>query len=82
MQGMGLGAMESSHEPGWAVGEHVSKLREVNKSRKKGSERKIVTESEKELIKSTQSFLFTFPPKVLRRDSHRVRIRPYKCLWK
>lgn len=43
------------------MGEHVSKPREVNKSRKKGSERKIVTESEKELIKSTQFSIYFSP---------------------
>lgn len=42
----GGGAMESSHEPGWAVSEHVSKPRKMNKSRKKGSERKLIVESE------------------------------------
>lgn len=41
----GGGAMESSHEPGWAVSD-VSKLRKMNKSRKKGSERKLIAKSE------------------------------------
>ena len=41
----GGGAMESSHEPGWAVSEHVSKLRKMNKSRKKGSKRKLIAKS-------------------------------------
>ena len=41
----GGGAVESSHEPGWAVSD-VSKLRKMNKSRKKGSERKLIAKSE------------------------------------
>lgn len=62
------------------LAEHISRTRGLNKSRKKGSERKIISENEKEFIKVI--LRITFLPRVLRGDNDRVLMRSHECLWK
>ena len=65
------------------LAEHVSKMRKLHKSRK-GRERKIISENEKDRVYQSHSVspLFTSPPQVLRRDNDRVLKRSHKCTWK
>lgn len=82
-QGWGWEPWEVPTNQDGLLAEQVSKLKKLNKSRKKGNKRNIAAREKKRVYQShSVSVLFTFPPKVIRRDSHGVLMRSYRYWWK